>query len=119
MAPGPADDLKSAVRGLASSTPVTQIAKGMNAVGGAVESRIPGISRRVSDAVSWAASKAASMPKDMAGVMREFKSGELHSGSSTGPVVKNRKQAIAIGLSEQRKLKGRAYGKGRSASKGR
>lgn len=46
------------------------------------------------------------MPKDMAGVMREFKGGKLHSGSSSGPVVKNRKQAIAIGLSEQRKLKG-------------
>ena len=32
-------------------------------------------------------------------VMREFKSGELHSGKS-GKVVKNPKQAIAIGLSE-------------------
>jgi hypothetical protein len=46
------------------------------------------------------------MPKDMAGVMHEFKHGELHSGSSKGPVVKNRQQAIAIGLSEQRQLKG-------------
>ena len=36
-------------------------------------------------------------------VMHEFKEGELHSGSSTGPLVKNRKQAIAIALSEQRK----------------
>jgi len=44
------------------------------------------------------------MPKDMKGVMDEWKSGELHSGSKTGPVVKNRKQAIAIGLSEQKKL---------------
>jgi hypothetical protein len=44
------------------------------------------------------------MPKDVAGVMHEFKHGELHSGSSTGPVVKNRKQAIAIALSEQRQL---------------
>jgi len=34
--------------------------------------------------------------------MGEFKRGQLHSGSSTGPVVGNRKQAIAIGLSEQR-----------------
>lgn len=47
------------------------------------------------------------MPKDVAGVMREFKAGELHSGSKTGPVVKNRKQAIAIGLSEQRQLEGK------------
>lgn len=42
------------------------------------------------------------MPQDMAGVMREFKGGKLHSGSSNGPVVHDRKQAIAIGLSEQR-----------------
>ena len=36
-------------------------------------------------------------------VMKEFKAGELHSGSKKGPKVKSRKQAIAIGLSEQRK----------------
>ncbi|HET9258281.1 MAG TPA: DUF6496 domain-containing protein [Pseudonocardiaceae bacterium] len=46
------------------------------------------------------------MPKDMAGVMHEFKHGQLHSGSKSGPVVKSRKQAIAIGMSEQRKLRG-------------
>ena len=46
------------------------------------------------------------MPKDVPGVMREFKHHQLHSGSSTGPKVTNRKQAIAIALSEQRKLKG-------------
>lgn len=33
-------------------------------------------------------------------VMREFKKGELHSGSKEGPKVKSRKQAIAIALSE-------------------
>lgn len=33
-------------------------------------------------------------------VMREFKSGKLHSGSKKGPKVKSRKQAIAIGLAE-------------------
>lgn len=38
-------------------------------------------------------------------VMAEFKAGELHSGSKSGPVVKSRKQAIAIGLSEARKAK--------------
>ena len=32
-------------------------------------------------------------------VMKEFKKGELHSGKK-GPVVKSRKQAIAIALSE-------------------
>ena len=35
-----------------------------------------------------------------------FKRGELHSGSKRGPVVKSRKQAIAIGLSEARKSGG-------------
>jgi len=35
--------------------------------------------------------------------MKEYKNGDLHSGSKKGPVVTNRKQAIAIGLSEQRK----------------
>ena len=43
-------------------------------------------------------------------VMGEYKAGELHSGSKSGPVVKNRKQAIAIGLSEGRKAKGYAEG---------
>jgi hypothetical protein len=33
-------------------------------------------------------------------VMGEYKEGTLHSGSKSGPVVKNRKQAIAIALSE-------------------
>lgn len=32
--------------------------------------------------------------------MRKFKSGTLHSGSKKGPLVKDRKQAIAISLSE-------------------
>lgn len=36
-------------------------------------------------------------------VMKEYKSGKLHSGSKKGPEVKNRKQAIAIALSEARK----------------
>ena len=35
--------------------------------------------------------------------MNEFKKGTLHSGSKNGPVVKDRKQAVAIGLSESRK----------------
>jgi hypothetical protein len=39
----------------------------------------------------------------VAKVMREYKAGELHSGSKKGPVVKNRKQAVAIALSEARK----------------
>lgn len=47
--------------------------------------------------------------------MDEWKAGKLHSGSKTGPVVKSQKQAIAIGLSEQRaaaqKSQPRNYGK--------
>lgn len=36
-------------------------------------------------------------------VMKEYKHGELHSGSKMGPKVKSRKQAIAIALSEARR----------------
>jgi hypothetical protein len=32
--------------------------------------------------------------------MHKFKHGQLHSGSKTGPLVKDRQQAIAIALSE-------------------
>lgn len=38
-------------------------------------------------------------------VMGEFGKGELHSGSKKGPVVKDQKQALAIGYSEARKGK--------------
>ena len=33
-------------------------------------------------------------------VMKEYKAGELHSGSKSGPKVTSRAQAIAIGMSE-------------------
>ncbi len=36
-------------------------------------------------------------------VMEEFSEGKLHSGSKKGPEVTNRKQAVAIALSEARK----------------
>ena len=49
--------------------------------------------------------KKKAAAKKVAKVMREFKSGTLHSGKNPkgakkAPVVKNRKQAIAIALSE-------------------
>ena len=49
--------------------------------------------------------KKKAAAKKVAKVMREFKSGTLHSGKNQkgakkAPVVKNRKQAIAIALSE-------------------
>ena len=49
--------------------------------------------------------KKKAAAKKVAKVMREFKSGTLHSGKDPkgpkkAPVVKNRKQAVAIALSE-------------------
>ena len=50
---------------------------------------------------------ATGKPKTKAGkqakvgkVMHEFKAGTLHSGSKKGPEVTNKKQAIAIAMSE-------------------
>ena len=48
--------------------------------------------------------KPTKAAKKTAKVMREFKAGTLHSGKG-GKVVKSRKQAIAIALSEARKAK--------------
>jgi len=48
---------------------------------------------------------AAKMDMKMGKVMREYGRGELHSGSKTGPVVDNPKQALAIAYSEGRKAK--------------
>lgn len=39
-------------------------------------------------------------PAKIGKVMKEYKAGELHSGSKSGPVVKSRKQAVAIAMSE-------------------
>ena len=43
--------------------------------------------------------------KKVGKVMREFKEGKLHSVSKKGPVVKSRKQAVAIAISESKKRK--------------
>ena len=48
------------------------------------------------------AKKAAA--KKVEKVMHEWKTGTLHSGKG-GPVVKSRKQAVAIALSEQARAK--------------
>jgi hypothetical protein len=45
------------------------------------------------------------MNKKIHKVMGEFKRGKLRSGSKHGPKVTNRKQAIAIAMSEARKRK--------------
>jgi hypothetical protein len=47
-----------------------------------------------------AAKKPTKAQKKVTKVMREYGKGELHSGSKEGPVVKSRKQAIAIAMSE-------------------
>lgn len=43
--------------------------------------------------------KKAKGAKKVGKVMKEFKAGTLHSGKK-GPVVKSRKQAVAIAMSE-------------------
>jgi hypothetical protein len=45
--------------------------------------------------------------------MHKFKEGNLHSGSKKGPVVTNRKQAIAISISEAAKAGGKSKKKRR------
>lgn len=47
--------------------------------------------------------KLSAGKKKISKVMREYKKGDLHSGSKNGPEVSNPKQAIAIALSEARK----------------
>jgi hypothetical protein len=49
--------------------------------------------------------KPTKATKKIAKVMKEFKGGKLHSGSKKGPMVKSKKQAIAIALSEAGKSK--------------
>jgi Family of unknown function (DUF6496) len=50
------------------------------------------------------AKKAAPKKGKVERVMKEFAEGKLHSGSKTGPVVTSRSQALAIGISEAKKV---------------
>lgn len=54
------------------------------------------------------ATKPTKAMAKMGKVMHEYKTGALHSGSKSGPVVKSRKQAIAIAMSEAGKAKKKA-----------
>jgi len=49
--------------------------------------------------------KKAAQKAKVAKVMKEFKAGTLNSGSKKGPVVKGKKQAIAIALSQAKMSK--------------
>jgi hypothetical protein len=49
--------------------------------------------------------KKAAQKAKVAKVMKEFKAGTLNSGSKKGPVVKNKKQAVAIALSQAKMAK--------------
>lgn len=53
--------------------------------------------------------------KGVAQEMRKFSKGKLHSGSKKGPVVKNRKQAIAIAMRSAGMPKKTGAGSARSA----
>lgn len=55
--------------------------------------------------------KMTKAQKKVGKVMHEFKTGTLHSGKK-GPVVKSRKQAVAIALSEAGMSKPKGYAKG-------
>ena len=53
-------------------------------------------------AAKMAKGGAVAAPAKVARTMNEFKAGELHSGSKSGPVVKSRDQAVAIALNSAR-----------------
>lgn len=61
---------------------------------------MPGVEKKKASKTRAYSPKAG---EKVAEVMREFKRGELKGGAGRHPKVKNRKQAIAIGLSEARK----------------
>lgn len=54
----------------------------------------------LTDGVETMAKKMTEKSKKVAKVMREGKAGKLHSGSKKGPIVKKKKQMLAIALSE-------------------
>ena len=55
--------------------------------------------------------KKSKAQKKVSKVMTEFGAGKLHSSSKKGPVVKSRKQAVAIAMSEAGMKKAKKRGK--------
>lgn len=55
--------------------------------------------------------KAKMKEKKIKKVVEEFEHGQLHSGSKKGPLVKDKKQALAIGYSEAKKAAKKKKGK--------
>lgn len=66
--------------------------------------------RRVLKESTYGEGGEISKEDKIAKVMHEFKAHKLHSGSKTGPIVKSRKQAVAIALSEANSSKQMAKG---------
>ena len=88
------------VTGGSSVTPVpkpkTQAPAEPRPVGQADQSRLKTMIQNIKEA-----KKAAMCEGSMKKTMGEFKRGKLHSGSKTGPIVKSRDQAIAIGMNNE------------------
>lgn len=63
----------------------------------------PKCKRAYDEGMAAEGSKLKNRNKKITKVMGEYEEGDLHSGSKKGPIVKSRKQALAIGYSEARK----------------
>lgn len=61
------------------------------------------IKEEIAEPIALKKGGATKMDAKMGKVMREYGNRDLHSGSKTGPVVENPKQALAIAYSEGRK----------------
>lgn len=112
--------LKGAAKGLATAGPVGALigggagllTSGLGAIFGAKKRRQERRDASEKWSNNWAGSYADAYSSSgykeggkIEKVMHEFKTGKLHSGSKKGPLVTNRKQAIAIALSEAGKSK--------------
>jgi hypothetical protein len=63
---------------------------------------ISALAQRISDMINGDSTEVEKAASKVETVLREYKQGKLRSGSKQGPKVQNRKQAVAIALSEAR-----------------